>query len=45
LLLVTLHAQRGGDRIERIREAELKVDLFGLRVTTRADAREARSTS
>jgi hypothetical protein len=30
LLLVTQHAQRGGDPIERIREAELKVDLFAL---------------
>lgn len=30
LLLLTSHAQRGGDPIERIREAEIKADLFAL---------------
>ncbi|MEO5898449.1 MAG: M28 family peptidase [Vicinamibacterales bacterium] len=30
LLLLTSHAQRGGDAIERIREAEIKADLFAL---------------
>ena len=30
LLLITAHAQRGGDPIERIREADLKADLFAL---------------
>ncbi|MEX2661105.1 MAG: hypothetical protein WD227_04205 [Vicinamibacterales bacterium] len=30
LLLVTSSAQRGGDPIEHIREAELKADLFAL---------------
>ena len=30
LLLLTAHAQRNADPIERIREAEIKADLFAL---------------
>ena len=45
LLLLTSHAQRGGDPIERIREAEIKADLLPSPATTCVDAKVARSTS